>query len=190
MNNKVQVLNKTPMWKAMLILLLIAFCALYATPNLYGEDPAVQISGGRNAVVNLETLDKVQAALRKAGINSKSEVLENEQILVRLPDNSTQLQTQELLEEKLGENFSVAINLAPLTPDWLESIGAGPMKLGLDLRGGVHFLMEVDMDSAVKESVEGISSSFKTALREEKFDIVRFVLSLVRLKYRFVLKKY
>ncbi len=186
MNNKVQVLNKTPMWKAILVLLLIAFCALYATPNLYGEDPAVQISAGRNAVVDVQTMDQVQAALEEAGVNSKSVVLENEQILVRLPDNSTQLRAQEVIEESLGENFSVAINLAPLTPDWLEAIGAGPMKLGLDLRGGVHFLMEVDMDSAIKDSVEGISSGFKSTLREEKirYRSVRAKSSSVELTFR------
>lgn len=186
MNNKVQVLNKTPLWKAILIVLLIAFCGLYATPNLYGEDPAVQISAGRNAVVNTETLDKVQEALTKEGVNHKSVALENEQILVRLPDNSTQLRAQELLERTLGENYSVAINLAPLTPDWLESIGAGPMKLGLDLRGGVHFLMEVDMESALKETVEGVASSFKTALREEKirYRAVRAKSDTVEIQFR------
>lgn len=186
MNNKVQVLNKTPMWKAILVILLIAFCGLYAMPNLYGEDPAVQISAGRNAVVNAETLDKVQETLTNEGVNSKSVALENDQILVRLPDNSTQLRAQELIEKSLGEDYSVAINLAPLTPDWLEAIGAGPMKLGLDLRGGVHFLMEVDMDSAIKETVDGISSSFKTALREEKirYRAVRTKSDSVEIQFR------
>ena len=167
MNYKAQILNKTPLWKIALILLFIAFCGLYATPNLYGEDPAVQISAGRNAVVDANTLDSVRAAIQGANLTSNSEVLQDGQILVRLPDNNTQLQAQKLLEETLGEDYNVAINLAPLTPSWLEAIGAGPMKLGLDLRGGVHFLMEVDMDSAIKENVSSMASNFKSQLREE-----------------------
>lgn len=168
MNNRAPILNKTPLWKVILIFFLIALCALYAMPNLYGEDPAVQVSGKAEVVVSTSTLDTVKDALEQAEINAKSIAFENEQLLVRLPDNSTQLRAQEIIETTLGEEYSVAINLAPLTPDWLESLGAGPMKLGLDLRGGVHFLMEVDMNSAVKDAVEGVQGTFKTALREEK----------------------
>lgn len=168
MNNRAHVLNKTPVWKVILVFLLIAFCGLYATPNLYGEDPSVQISAGRNAEVTTRTLEQVNAALTEAGITSKSVVFEDQQILVRLNDNNTQLRTQELLETSLGDDFVVAINLAAATPDWLENLGAGPMKLGLDLRGGVHFLMEVDMDAAVSKSLEDVVGDFRTALREEK----------------------
>ena len=168
MNNRALILNKTPLWKVILIFLLIALCALYATPNLYGEDPAVQVSGKSDTVVSVETLDAVKMALEKEAVNAKRIAFENDQLLIRLSDNATQLRAQEIIENILGEDYSVAINLAPLTPDWLESLGASPMKLGLDLRGGVHFLMEVDMNSAVKDVVEGVQGTFKSTLREEK----------------------
>lgn len=160
-------LNQTPLWKYLMVILLVGMCALYATPNLYGEDHAVQISAGTNAVVDATTVEKVTAELAAANIVSKSIVLENGQILVRLNDSDTQLVAREKIEKALGEGYSVAMNLAPDTPKWLESLGASPMKLGLDLRGGVHFLMEVDMNSAMEKSLEDMVGDFRTALREE-----------------------
>jgi preprotein translocase subunit SecD len=161
------VLNQTPLWKYFFVIVVVSLCTLYATPNLYGEDHSVQISAGKNAVVNAATVDKLAAELNLANIQSKSIVLEDEQILVRLNDSDTQLNARERIEKVLGDDYSVAMNLAPDTPDWLEALGGTPMKLGLDLRGGVHFLMEVDMKSALAKSYEDMEGDFKTALREE-----------------------
>lgn len=161
-------LNQTPLWKYLIVIFVVAFCALYASPNLYGEDHAVQISAGRDAVVDSSTLDKVSDELTNLGIQVKDVMLEDGQILIRLFDYESQGIAQESLQKTLGDDYFVAMNLAPDTPSWLESIGGKPMKLGLDLRGGVHFLMEVDMNSAIKKSFEDMVGDFRTALREEK----------------------
>ncbi|MDP5029513.1 MAG: protein translocase subunit SecD [Paraglaciecola sp.] len=161
-------LNQTPLWKYILVIFVVSICALYASPNLYGEDHAVQISAGRNAVVNAQLVDKVSAELKNANIDSKSIVFENEQILIRVNDADTQLIARELLEKALGDEYFVAMNLAPDTPKWLSSLGGEPLKLGLDLRGGVHFLMEVDMKRALDKTLEDSDNDFRTALREEK----------------------
>jgi preprotein translocase subunit SecD len=180
------VLNQTPLWKYVLVIFIIGMCALYASPNLYGEDYAVQISAGRDAVVDPSLIDKVTTELQTAKIPSKSIVLENEQILIRLNDLDTQLVARETLERALGEDYSVAMNLAPDTPKWLESLGGTPMKLGLDLRGGVHFLMEVDMKSAVAKSFEDMVGDFRTALREEgiRYRNVKQIDDSVEIKFR------
>lgn len=160
-------LNQTPLWKYIMVIIVVALCALYASPNLYGEDPAVQISAGRNAVVNSALVDTVKAELKEANIDSKSVILDNEQILIRLNDLDTQLIARETLQAVLGDDYIIAMNLAPDTPEWLASLGGTPMKLGLDLRGGVHFLMEVDMNVALEKSLEDMVGDFRTALREE-----------------------
>ncbi|AWL12736.1 Protein translocase subunit [Saliniradius amylolyticus] len=151
-----------------MVILVVAVCALYASPNLYGEDPAVQVSAGRNAEVNTQTLEQVQQTLQQQNIDAKGVALEEQQILVRLNSDDAQLPTREALERALGDDYVVALNLAPATPDWLESLGAGPMKLGLDLRGGVHFLMEVDMSAALGRALENLEEDFRTSLREER----------------------
>ncbi len=164
-------LNKTPLWKYILVIFVVGMCALYATPNLYGEDPAVQISAGRNGVVDLSLVQRVESRLSEAGIVTKSVALQDERILVRLADTDVQLLAREALEKELSkptDDFYVAMNLAPATPDWLDALGASPMKLGLDLRGGVHFLMEVDMPSAMTKAFEDMVGDFRTRLREEK----------------------
>ncbi|MFQ3192054.1 MAG: preprotein translocase subunit SecD, partial [Paraglaciecola sp.] len=126
------VLNQTPLWKYVLVIVVVGLCALYATPNLYGEDHAVQISAGKNAVINAAVVEKVTAELATANISSKSIVIEDEQILVRLNDSDTQLVAREKIDKALGDDYIVAMNLAPDTPDWLENLGGTPMKLGLD----------------------------------------------------------
>lgn len=161
-------LNQNPLWKYILVLFVVGVCALYASPNLYGEDHAVQISAGRNAVVDAQLVEKVTNELAQSKIDSKSIVFENDQILVRVKDADTQLIAREMLEKALGENYYVAMNLAPDTPKWLSALGGEPLKLGLDLRGGVHFLMEVDMKSALDKTLKDSDNDFRTALREEK----------------------
>tara|TARA_R110002167_G_scaffold172677_1_gene370939 strand:- start:2651 stop:4495 length:1845 start_codon:yes stop_codon:yes gene_type:complete len=161
------VLNQTPLWKYILVIFVIGICTLYASPNLYGEDHAVQISAGRNAVVDAQLVERVKNELTQSNIDSKSVVLEGDQILVRVKDADTQLIARETLEKNLGENYFVAMNLAPDTPSWLSALGGEPLKLGLDLRGGVHFLMEVDMKSALDKTLKDSDNDFRTALREE-----------------------
>ncbi|OEC30925.1 protein-export membrane protein SecD [Vibrio cholerae] len=151
-----------------MVMLTIAVAALYALPNIYGEDPAIQITGARGASVDMSTLDTVTDALNKAQLSQKSIALENGSILVRFNDTDTQISARDIISEALGKDKIVALNLAPSTPDWLESIGAAPMKLGLDLRGGVHFLMEVDMDAAMEKLVSQQEEAFRSDLRDEK----------------------
>ncbi len=161
-------LNKYPLWKYLMLILVIGVGLLYATPNLYGEDPAVQVSGVRGAEVDLGNLDQTTEALKQAGITVKSAALENGQLLIRLTNSEDQLRANELIKDTLGEKFITALNLAPATPGWLEAIGAGPLKLGLDLRGGVHFLMEVDMNEAINKAQEQMVGDFRAELREQK----------------------
>ncbi|ENS5356913.1 protein translocase subunit SecD [Vibrio cholerae] len=161
-------LNRYPLWKYLMVMLTIAVAALYALPNIYGEDPAIQITGARGASVDMSTLDAVTDALNKAQLSQKSIALENGSILVRFNNTDTQISARDIISEALGKDKIVALNLAPSTPDWLESIGAAPMKLGLDLRGGVHFLMEVDMDAAMEKLVSQQEEAFRSDLRDEK----------------------
>ena len=161
-------LNKYPLWKYLFLGFVVIISLLYAAPNLYGEDPAIQVSATRGAKVELATLDKVQDYLKEAKLSPKSTVLENGQILVRLTSNEDQLLAREVLSKNLGDGFVTALNLAPATPGWLEAIGGKPLNLGLDLRGGVHFLMEVDMDEAVAKAQEQLVEDLRTDLREQK----------------------
>lgn len=162
-------LNRYPLWKYILVATIIFIGALYALPNIYGEDPAVQITGARGASVDASTLDTVEKILKKDNIPYKSIALENNTILVRFLDSDNQIEGRDVVGDALKDNgFIVALNLAPATPDWLEAIGAHPMKLGLDLRGGVHFLMEVDMDAAMEKLLTQQEETFRIELREEK----------------------
>ncbi|BDH46846.1 protein translocase subunit SecD [Salmonella enterica subsp. enterica serovar Choleraesuis] len=140
---------------------------LYALPNLYGEDPAVQITGARGVAASEQTLDQVQSTLKQENITAKSVALEQGMILARFDSSDVQLRAREVLVDKLGEQYVVALNLAPATPFWLRAISAEPMKLGLDLRGGVHFLMEVDMDTALGKLQEQNMDSLRSDLREK-----------------------
>ncbi|NBI13299.1 protein translocase subunit SecD [[Haemophilus] felis] len=162
-------LNRYPLWKNIMVILVVAIGVLYALPNLYGEDPAVQISGTRGQQASTEVLADVQTLLTQNQLNTKSIILENGSILARFSNTEDQLLAKDKLVEKLGNSYTVALNLAPATPSWLTSIGAYPMKWGLDLRGGVRFLMEVDMNSALSKRQEQLQDSLRTELRKEKF---------------------
>jgi len=152
-----------------MVIFLVAIGVLYALPNLYGEDPAVQISGTRGQEAVFGVLSEVQTVLKDNNLITKSVVLENGSILVRFDNTDAQLLAKDKITEKLGTNYSVALNLAPATPKWLSSIGGNPMKWGLDLRGGVRFLMEVDMNSALSKRQEQLQDSLRTELRKEKY---------------------
>ena len=143
-------MNRYPLWKNLLVLVVLLVAGLYALPNLYGDDPAVQISAGRTATVDLDLADKAEKALKEAGIDYKGVQLEDDKLLIRLTSADNQLKAKDVLSKTLVGDYIIALNLASTTPHWLASMGAEPMNLGLDLRGGVHFLMQVDMDAAVK----------------------------------------
>ena len=161
-------LNRFPLWKNLMIIIIVLTGGLYALPNLYGEDPSVQISGTRGQEVNTETLSQVEHALASANISPKSTLLENNAILVRLNSDEQQLPAKEKIAEVLGDKYSVALNLAPATPSWLTDVGGSPMKRGLDLRGGVRFLMEVDMNTALQKQQDSLQDSLRGEFRREK----------------------
>ena len=150
-------------------MLIVVFIVglLYALPNLYGEDPAVQITGARGVAASEQTLIQVQNTLNTEKITAKSVALEEGAILARFDTTDTQLRAREVLLSVLGDKYVVALNLAPATPRWLSALSAEPMKLGLDLRGGVHFLMEVDMDTALSKLQEQTIDNLRTDLREK-----------------------
>lgn len=161
-------LNRFPLWKNLMIIIVTLIGSLYALPNLYGEDPSVQISGTRGHEATIETLTQVNNALASLNISPKATQLENGSILVRLEKDDQQLPAKEKIAEVLGDKYSVALNLAPATPTWLTDIGGSPMKRGLDLRGGVRFLMEVDMNTAMQKQQESLQDSLRSDFRKEK----------------------
>ncbi|HDI3032382.1 TPA: protein translocase subunit SecD [Cronobacter turicensis] len=160
-------LNRYPLWKYLMLVAVLIVGLLYALPNLYGEDPAVQITGARGVAASEQTLIQVHNTLQKEKISAKSVALEEGAILARFDSTDTQLRAREALMSTMGDQFVVALNLAPATPRWLTAISAEPMKLGLDLRGGVHFLMEVDMDTALSKLQEQNMDSLRSDLREK-----------------------
>ena len=161
-------MNQYPTWKYLLIIALVVIGLLYALPNLYGEDPAVQVSGGRNVTMDDTIQALLESKLGDVGISSKSVEETDRGLLIRFNDTEDQLAATDLFKDALGPDYIVALNLAPSTPAWLQAINALPMYLGLDLRGGVHFLMEVDMDAAIQKAMQRYSSDLRTVLRKAK----------------------
>jgi len=164
-------LNKYPLWKYALIVLVLAVGFIYSAPNLYPDDPAVQISGASTALqVNQADLDRASKALTDAGIAVKGTNLgeQGRGALLRLVNQEDQLPAKDVVRKVLGDDYVVALNLAPTTPQWLRNLGASPMKLGLDLSGGVHFLLEVDMDKAMSARMKVYEGEVKTLLRKER----------------------
>ncbi|MFK3798668.1 MULTISPECIES: protein translocase subunit SecD [unclassified Pseudomonas] len=164
-------LNKYPLWKYILILAVLAVGFIYSAPNLYPDDPAIQVSGTSTALqVSQADLDRVSKALTDAGIAVKGASLaENGKGgLLRLTKQEDQLPAKDVARKALGDDYVVALNLAQTTPKWLHNIGARPMKLGLDLSGGVHFLLEVDMDKALSARLNVYEGEVKSLLRKEK----------------------
>lgn len=159
-------------WKYVLIAVVLAFSALYALPNLYPDEPAVQItSSSAGTELSNNVLEKAQSLLDKEGISQFGSSIENNSALLRLDTAENQLKAQEVLRKNLGDDFVVALNLAQTTPEWLSKMGAKPMKLGLDLRGGVRFVLEVDMDKALESRLETASRDVRRSLRSEKLAV-------------------
>jgi len=170
--------NRYPVWKNLLILAILALAVIYSSPNLFGEDPSVQLSPNRTVKLEQATVVQVEKLLADAGVKPKSIELTNDRLLVRFSDTDGQLKAEDVLKGAMGNNYTIALNLAPATPAWLRAINAQPMYLGLDLRGGVHFLLQVDMDAAVKQAEERYAEDIRAVLRESK---VRY-LSVERTK--------
>ncbi|MFK0086789.1 protein translocase subunit SecD [Pseudomonas sp. NPDC090755] len=164
-------LNKYPLWKYALILVVLAIGFIYSAPNLYPDDPAVQVSGASTALqVTQADLDRASKALVEAGIQVKAASLgeKGKGALLRLTKQEDQLPAKDVVRKALGDDYVVALNLAPTTPQWLRNLGASPMKLGLDLSGGVHFLLEVDMDKAMAARLKVYEGEVKSLLRKER----------------------
>jgi len=162
-------MNRYPLWKYLLILVVVTFGAIYALANLYVPDPAVQISGQNSGtVIDEQVLSQVETALKEAGIEYFGEEATGENGLIRLRDREQQLPAKRVIQRALGSDYIVALNLAATTPSWLSSLGANPMKLGLDLSGGVHFLLEVNTDEAIAKRMETTLREVRGSMREEK----------------------
>ena len=169
--------NKFPVWKNALIILVVALGFIYAGPNIYPPDPAVQLSGQSGAMlIDQAVLDKASAALDSAEIDYFGGESDGESALLRLNDIAQQLRAKEVIQAEMGGDYIVALNLAQTTPRWLSSLGASPMKLGLDLSGGVHFLLEVDLDAAIKTRLEGHLEDLKVSLRKNRIRYRSFTL--------------
>ena len=164
-------MNKYPWWKNALILLVVAFGFFYAAPNLYSPDPAIQISSeSSGTTISQPDLNRALESLEAENIEYFGETVseKGKSALIRLKDREQQLTAQKLIQRALGDDLIVALNLAPTTPDWLTAWGGQPMKLGLDLSGGVHFLLEVDTDSAIASRQEFYNTGIKRVLRKER----------------------
>lgn len=180
-------INQYPLWKNLLIVVVFIVAVLYALPNLYGEDPALQISSSRGTPLDEAAQTQVQDELKRTGIPfGATEKVENG-LLARFHDTESQLKAKDAMSAALGGGYVVALNLAPKTPDWLSALGASPMYLGLDLRGGVHFQMQVDMPAAMRQAEERYVNDFRTLLRNEKLrylTVVRHNTGGVEVKFR------
>lgn len=159
-------LNRYPAWKNITVILVTVLGILLALPNLYGDDPAVQISEN-NATLTDTTTTQVEQALSTAKLPYKSAVLNDNRILVRFNDTDTQLRALDAIKKTLGNNYSVALNLAPRTPKWMRAIGLKPMSKGLDLQGGVHFQLLVDLNAAVQTKLQRDATDIRSSLREK-----------------------
>jgi preprotein translocase subunit SecD len=161
-------MNRFPLWLNILIGVIVLGGAVYALPNLYGESPAVQISAARSAGKADEALLKrAEDALKQAGIPFEASFLDETSAKLRFADTDTQHKAKDVIERGLGEDYTVALNLLSHSPRWLAAIGAKPMYLGLDLRGGVHFLLQVDMQGAITKSLDSLAAGIRSTLRGE-----------------------
>ncbi len=161
-------LNRYPLWKYLLILVVLVVGLIYSLPNLFPEDPAIQISSAQGDALDERQISRVESALIDNDIEVKALEEENGQWLVRLRHDDDQLTARDIASELLGSDATVALNLAEATPEWLQAFSASPMTLGLDLRGGVHFLLEVDMEAALTQRLEVNASAMRELLRGER----------------------
>lgn len=161
-----------PAWKYILIIVVLAISGIYALPNLYPDEPAVQITGASAGTqLSNDVLTQAQGLLTKAGLDHHDGSFQDNSVLLRLSNAEDQLKAQEVLRRNLGEQYVIALNLAQTTPQWLKNLGAAPMKLGLDLRGGVRFVLEVDMQKALEQRLATASQDARRALRSQQIPV-------------------
>ncbi len=165
-------MNQYPLWKNLLVVLVLLFGALYALPNVFDQDPSIEITGTRLEAVDAGTVAKVESALREAGVDFKGVEQRDDRLLLRLRNSEDQLKAKDVLALTLGDNLNQALTLAPDLPGWLRTLDAEPMYLGLDLRGGIHVLIDVDMDAALEQALERYTDDIRGELRKNK---VRYV---------------
>ena len=161
-------MNKYPAWKYIVITIAMVVALLYTLPNFFGEVPALQVSGLRAIKVDATTQKLVEEGLREAKLDAAEIVLDGEVLKVKFKDTDTQRKARDLIQEKVGSGYVVALNLLSNSPAWFSKINAHPMYLGLDLRGGVHFLMQVDMKAAISKAVDRYTGDVRTLLRDKK----------------------
>src|SRR5436309_2987341 len=160
-------MNRYPLWKNLLIGLTLLIGLLYTLPNFFGEAPAIQVSPAKSTQkVDADLMNRVEQALKEAKIATDGVFLDATSLKVRFEDIDTQLKGKEVVQSRLGEDYVVALNLLSRSPRWLTAIGALPMYLGLDLRGGVHFLLQVDMQAATTKRLESLAGDLRSQLRE------------------------
>ncbi len=160
--------NHFPLWKNLLVLIVFGIGIIYSLPNLYGDDPSVQVSSTQTTLIAQDQANQIESEIKTVGVPLKAFEFKDGRILARFTNTDDQLKVADLLRDKMGSNYTVALNLAPTTPAWLRALGAEAMYLGLDLRGGVHFLLEVDMDAAAKQAEDRYNDDLRLALRSAK----------------------
>lgn len=178
--------NQYPAWKYLLLVLVTLVGMVYAMPNLFGDDPSVQVSPVKGIQFDKTTEKEVSDLIQQSGLTPKAVEFERGRFLIRFTDTDQQLKAKSLLKDKMGRRAVVALNLAPATPDFLRNLGAQPMYLGLDLRGGVHFLMDVDMEAALEKGYLRYVDELRAALRKEKVRYlgVTYDQSALNIKFR------
>lgn len=160
-----------PRWKYAVIVLVLLVSTIYSLPNLYPKDPSVQVTANRGAATGITLRQEVEQGIAKAGLKPKAvEMAKDDTVMVRLNSPDQQTQLQDALRETLGQDYSVALNLLPTVSKWLESIGAKPMSLGLDLQGGIHFLMQVDQGAAIQKRMDAYAENMRGILRDARLN--------------------
>jgi len=166
-------MNQYPLWKNLLVLVLVLLGGLYALPNIFGQDPSMEVLAQREVVIDQATQAKVEQALQASGVAAKGMEIRDGKLLVRFASSEDQLKSMDPIAAALGDDYTEALTLSPDLPDWLRALGAEPMYLGLDLRGGIHVLIDVDMESAIESAMERYNTDIRTLLREKKVRYVR-----------------
>ena len=162
-------MTKYPLWKYLIIIVAVVIGLIYAIPNFYGEVPAVQISSSRSAAqIDTTSLASIEANLTSNDLTPVGEIFDGKTLKLKFTDTDSQLKARDIIQKQLGDGYIVALNLVSASPLWLNKINANPMFLGLDLRGGVHFLLEIDMNAAVKKTLDKYAGDIKRDLRSNK----------------------
>src|SRR3990167_4257243 len=166
-------MNRYPLWKNILVVVMILIGLIYTIPNFFGESPAVQVTSAKSTTkLDPALLGQVEAVFKQEKIQYDGIYLDARGVKARFANTDTQIKAKDVLQASLGKDYTVALNLLSRSPDWLRSLGAKPMYLGLDLRGGVHFLLQVDMKAALDKAAERFVGDFRTALRKERVSYI------------------